>query len=82
MKYFTKYHQVTALGGLLILKGRSNISSGNEEYADKLKIYSNGLIWGHTLCNNFYPSQPDFKDFNDKLEAKAETKFEPISVFD
>lgn len=36
------------LGGLLLLKGLDNISSGNEEYKDKLKTYSSGLTWGHT----------------------------------
>lgn len=35
------------LGGLILLKGLDNISSGNEEYNGKLKTYGNGLIWRH-----------------------------------
>ena len=31
--------QRNLLGGLLLLKGLDNISSGNEEYSDKLKTY-------------------------------------------
>ena len=70
------------IGGLLILRGRSNISSGNEEYKDKLKTYSNGLVWGHTLCNDYYHAQPDFKDFNDQLQKKIGFSFKPIDQFD
>ena len=70
------------IGGLLILKGRSNISSGNEEYTDKLKTYGNGLVWGHTLCSDFYHANPDFSDFNVKLEADTSVSFKPLSVFD
>ena len=70
------------IGGLLLLKGRSNISSGNEEYVDKLKTYSNGLFWGHTLCGDFYHAQPDFDDFNKSIENKTGIEFEPISEFD
>lgn len=69
------------IGGLLLLKGRSNISSGNEEYADKLKTYSNGLVWGHTLCDDFYHANPDFNDFNKKLEKENGVKFEGIAKF-
>lgn len=70
------------IGGLLILKGRSNISSGNEDYSDKLKTYSNSLIWGHSLCKDFYHAQPDFRDFNDKLEKELNISFKPIEKFD
>ncbi|MBQ9182585.1 MAG: DUF262 domain-containing protein [Neisseriaceae bacterium] len=69
------------IGALLLLKGRSNISSGNEEYADKLKTYSNGLVWGHTLCADFYHANPDFNDFNKKLEKENGVKFEGIAKF-
>ena len=58
------------LGGLLLLKDRDNISSGNEEYSDKLKTYSAGLVWGHTLCK-------DYHNTNKSLE-----KIAPLDIFD
>ena len=70
------------LGGLLLLKDRDNISSGNEEYIDKLKTYSSGLVWGHTLCDDFYHKNKDFDDFNDNLKTKSGYSFFPIQVFD
>jgi len=70
------------IGGLLILKGRENISSGNEEYHDKLKTYSHGLVWGHSLCKDFYHAQPDFIDFNDNMEKELGVSFKPIEKFD
>ena len=69
------------IGGLLLLKGRSNISSGNEEYSDKLKTYSHGLFWGQTLCVDFYHANPDFNDFNKNLEKETGVKFENIAEF-
>lgn len=66
------------LGALLLLKGRNNISSGNEPFAKKLKTYSNALLWGHTLCDDFYHSNVDFNEFNSSLESK----FKPYNVFD
>lgn len=70
------------LGGLLLLKDRDNISSGNEEYVDKLKTYSSGLVWGHTLCDDFYHKNKDFDDFNNNLKTKCGNSFSPIQVFD
>ncbi len=70
------------IGGLLILKGRSNISSGNEKYSDKLKTYGNGLVWGHTLCSDFYHANPDFSDFNNKLEIETGVSFKSLDEFD
>lgn len=70
--------QRNKLGGLLLLKGKNNISSNNEEYKDKLKTYSNSLVWGHTLCDDFYHSNVDFTNFNNELE----TKFKPYDKFD
>ncbi|MEA4967172.1 MAG: DUF262 domain-containing protein [Bacteroidaceae bacterium] len=70
------------LGGLLLLKDRSNISSGNEEYENKLKTYSNSLVWGHTLCDNFYHCNKDFEDFNLRLQQDINNHFEPIDRFD
>ncbi|MEZ5918982.1 MAG: DUF1524 domain-containing protein [Alphaproteobacteria bacterium] len=37
------------LGAILLLKGKDNISSNNESYADKLKSYANTLYWNETL---------------------------------
>lgn len=70
------------IGGLLLLTGRTNISSGNEEYKDKLKTYSNGLVWGHTLCEDFYHAQPDFVEFNDKIKNKMDISFKAVDKFD
>ena len=70
------------LGGLLLLKGRNNISSGNEEYDGKLKTYSNGLVWGRTLTSDFYHCNKDFDDFNDEFEKERHVRFEPIAVYD
>lgn len=60
------------LGGLLLLMGQDNISSGNEEYSDKLKTYSSGLIWGHTLCEDFYHTNKKMEEFNKFLKQTAD----------
>ena len=70
------------LGGLLLLKGADNISSSNEEYSDKLKTYSSGLIWGHSLCSDFYHANKDFAAFNRSLKEKASSEFRPFDKFD
>lgn len=70
------------LGGLLLLKGLDNISSGNELYVDKLKTYSNGFVWGHTLCQDFYHSNLDFIAFNKRLKDQTGVEFRPFDVFD
>ncbi len=70
------------LGGLLLLKGRDNISSGNEEYTDKLKTYSVGLLWGHCLCEDFYHTNKSLDDLNKKLLAECGETLEPIKEFD
>lgn len=69
------------IGGLLILKGRNNISSGNEKYTDKLKTYFNGPNYAKTLCKNFYHSNPDFIDFNNNLEKLTGHKFINYELF-
>lgn len=75
--------QRNLLGGLLLLKGKENISSGNEEYTDKLKTYSNSLVWGHSLCEDFYHStHKGFIGFNDKVFANKDIKFKPYQKFD
>lgn len=75
--------QRNLLGGLLLLKGKENISSGNEEYVDKLKTYSNSLAWGHSLCDDFYHStHKGFIDFNNSTFANKDIKFKPYQKFD
>lgn len=70
------------LGGLLLLKDADNISSGNEEYSDKLKTYSAGLVWGHSLCDDYHHINTNLETFNNDLFAKCGNKIEPIRVFD
>lgn len=70
------------LGGLLLLKGLDNISSSNEEYADKLKTYSVGLMWGHTLCTDFYHTNKDFDAFNNTLHENYGIMIKPYQKFD
>ncbi len=70
------------LGGLLLLMGINNISSGNEEYEDKLKTYSNGLMWGHSLCEEFYHSNLNFTKFNEKLQKEYGISFKSYQKFD
>lgn len=77
---FTRYRN--QLGGLLILNKRTNLSSNNEYYSDKLKTYSSGLVLGKTLCRDFYHSNKDFNDFNNNLYNTIGIKFEPIDIFD
>ena len=50
------------LGGILLLKGRDNISSNNELYTDKLKSYANTLYWNETLRSDAYKSKLDMND--------------------
>lgn len=70
------------LGGLLLLRGLDNISSGNEEYEDKLKTYSNGLMWGHSLCDEFYHSNLNFTKFNERLQKEHGISFKSYQTFD
>ncbi len=70
------------LGGLLLLRGVDNISSGNEEYCDKLKTYSSGLIWSHSLCGSYYHTNKMMSNFNDRLHDMCNQKIEGIDVFD
>jgi len=58
------------LGGLLLLKGKDNISSGNETYSDKLKSYANSLYWNETLREDSYQSKLDFSGMIQKYKLK------------
>src|SRR5205085_4480955 len=55
------------LGGILLLKGKDNISSGNEPYAEKLKSYANTLYWNETLRADCYKSKLDIMELSDKF---------------
>lgn len=65
------------LGGLLLLKGKDNISSNNESYAEKLKSYAGTLYWNETLLEDTYKSKLDFK----KMMSNYSLNFRPMSTF-
>lgn len=67
------------LGGLLLLKGRDNISSNDETYSNKLKSYANTLYWNETLREDTYKSKLDFNDMINKhsLNFRAMSSFGP-----
>ncbi|KOY87807.1 hypothetical protein AD998_18200 [bacterium 336/3] len=65
------------LGGILLLKGRDNISSNNEPYSKKLKTYANTLYWNETLREDTYKSKLDMND----LKKKFNLDLKPISKF-
>lgn len=60
------------LGGLLLLKGKDNISSGAEKYENKLETYVGTNLFNQTLLPEFYHSNIDFRKFitNYNLEFK------------
>jgi Protein of unknown function DUF262/Protein of unknown function (DUF1524) len=82
------------LGAILLLKGKDNISSNNESYADKLKTYANTLYWNETLREDSYKSKLDMtrlkKDYEldlihienfgpDDIEARQQLLFKIAS---
>jgi hypothetical protein len=66
------------LGGLVLLKGPDNQSSGNECYSDKLKTYAHGPILSATLTEDFYHSNVGFA----KLMRDYQLEFRAIEKFD
>lgn len=70
------------LGGILLLKGKDNISSNNEVYAKKLSSYSNTLYWNETLRQDSYKSKLDFSNLINKykLDFKPIDSFGPIEL--
>ena len=70
------------LGGILILKGKDNISSNNEPYGDKLKSYANTLYWNETLREDSYKSKLDMDELKKRhdLDLKALPTFGPDEV--
>ena len=67
------------LGGILLLKGRDNISSNNEPYKEKLKSYANTLYWNETLRADSYKSKLDMQDLRERhgLSLRALDQFGP-----
>ncbi len=65
------------LGAVLLLKGKDNISSGNESYDEKLKSYAGTLYWNETLRADAYKAKLDFTD----LIKKHQLAFEPYETF-
>jgi uncharacterized protein with ParB-like and HNH nuclease domain len=67
------------LGGILLLKGKDNISSNNEPYSEKLKSYANTLYWNETLRADSYKSKLDIKELSEryKLDLKPFEQFGP-----
>jgi hypothetical protein len=70
------------LGAVLLLKGKDNLSSGNESYADKLRSYAGTLLWNETLCPDCYKSNIDFTRFSaaNLLGFRALSRFGPEEV--
>jgi hypothetical protein len=67
------------LGGLLLLRGNANQSSGNELYSDKLKTYAQTLYWNATLHPDTYHSNLDLQSLMGKyhLHIRSMEKFGP-----
>lgn len=59
--------QRNRLGGLLLLKGRDNQSSGDELYSEKLKTYNvSGTYYAKTLLKDMYHKKVAFKNYIEK----------------
>jgi len=59
--------QRNRLGGLLLLKGKDNQSSGDELYGEKLKTYNVvGTYYARTLLPDMYHKKVTFKKFIDE----------------
>lgn len=75
--------QRNRLGGLLLLKGKDNQSSGNELYEEKKKTYvGNGTLFAQTLLPNFSHSNKGFEEFCKKfnLSFVEYQNFTPSSI--
>jgi len=63
--------QRNRLGGLLLLKGRDNQSSGDELYSEKLKTYNVvGTYYAKTLLKDMYHKKVAFKNYINKEGLK------------
>lgn len=65
------------LGGVLLLKGKDNISSNNEVYSKKLSSYASTLYWNETLRSDTYKSKLDFSN----MMLQHNLEFEPYADF-
>jgi Protein of unknown function DUF262/Protein of unknown function (DUF1524) len=65
------------LGGILLLKGKDNISSNNEPYREKLKSYANTLYWNESLRADSYKSKLDMTE----LKARYDLDLKPMERF-
>lgn len=65
------------LGGLLLLKGKDNISSNNESYKKKLKSYANTMYWNETLREDAYKSKLDLA----AMMKEHNLQFRPMNNF-
>ena len=65
------------LGGILLLKGKDNISSSNEPYSEKLKSYANTLYWNETLREDSYKSKLDMN----ALKTDFDLNLVPLEKF-
>lgn len=65
------------LGGILLLKGKDNISSNNESYKEKLKSYANTLYWNELLRKDTYKSKLDL----DELITTHSLALQPYDTF-
>ena len=75
--------QRNRLGGLLLLKGKDNQSSGNELYNDKLKTYvGNGTLFAQTLLKDFAHHNKGFSNFCSKysLDFKTYAKYDGTAI--
>ena len=70
------------LGGLLLLKGKDNISSSNEKYKSKLSSYANTLYWNETLREDSYKSKLDFSSMINKynFNFRPLNKYGPVEI--
>ena len=63
------------LGGILLLKGKDNISSNNEPYEEKLKTYGGStLYWNETLREDTYKSNIDMRNLKKNFTLLAPMK--------
>jgi hypothetical protein len=60
------------LGGILLLKGKDNISSNNEPYRQKLKSYANTLYWNESLRADSYKSKLDMTELKRRYNLELE----------
>lgn len=69
--------QRNRLGGLLLLKGKDNISSNSETFDKKLESYANTLYWNESLRADSYKAKLDFRAMIEKYNLN----FRPLDTF-